>query len=133
MGFANCNVVVRHLDAVPRNEIEQLERALSSGVLSDADWRDMLGGLISEIQVSDRRSARVSNLPAQMAITSGSYENLNGRTWISMIHVILIDRGRMFHATCDAGASNAPGSMRAFEFWRPKLIAILGPWAIENY
>jgi len=133
LGFANCNVVVRRVDGVPRSEIRQLERALSSGVLSDADWRDILGGIMTGMQVSERRSARVSNLPAQMAITSGSYENLNVRIWMSMINVVLIDRGRMFHAACGAGDGNPQGAMRAFEFWRPTLMAILGTWVIENY
>lgn len=132
--FANCNVVARNLDGtLSRSDTREVERAISSRIFTEAEWRDLLGEGINNIQITERRMTRVSNIPSQFSVISGSRENLNWHIWVNMLNIIFVDRNRTYHAVCSAGDGSPQGAQRAFEFWRPTLMAILGTLVIENW
>lgn len=83
-------------------------------------------------RITERRMTRISNIPSQFAVMSGSHENLNWNIWVNTLNIVLFDRMRRYDVTCTAGDGNPQGAQRAFEFWRPTLMAILGTLVIEN-
>ena len=96
-----------------------------------ADGRQVDIG-ISDGRILERREARVSNHAAYLVTSSGSYETLDGKAYMTIMTATLPRPGHLYIVACGAGGQTASEEAAAWEAWRPIITHIMGTFRIEG-
>jgi hypothetical protein len=131
-GASNCNIVVRRVADLAKLSQREIDAEMFAAPMSEADWKEMLGGKFPDVKVSDRRITKVDNQPAQLAVTAMSYTTVAVTVYTINMQFITMTPGFFWHFGCMAGGQTQSGANLVFQRMRPTFTSILSSFVFEQ-
>jgi hypothetical protein len=126
-----CNIVVRRMPQLEKSSRKEIIADSFSGTWSEDAWREVMPGF-TDTGIRERRLTKVSNYPAQFAITEGPYTTIAATVHMVMMQFVTMTPGVFWHFSCGAGGLTSSEANMRFEKMRPQFLGILSSFVFED-
>lgn len=131
-GPGNCNVVVREIEDTKSISQEQLNKEIDTMAIDDASWSEYLGVHPSQLLMTEKRRAKIVNIPAVYGEFEANIETLEGPYFGKKAVAITLTPGLLWTVTCGVSTYKPQEGRQLYNELQPYLIKIMGSFMITS-
>ena len=125
-GPGNCNVVARQVADLKAMSQQQLNKELETMAIDDASWSEYLGMTLSQFSMTERRRAKIGNIPAISGSFEANIETLEGRYFGKKVVAMTFTPGLLWTITCGVSTYKPQEGRQRYDELQPYLMKIMG-------
>jgi hypothetical protein len=121
-GASNCNIVIRAMPELAKLSQKEIDAEVFATPMSEADWKELLGGKFPDFKIRESRLTKVDNQPAQFAVSQISYTTVAATIVAVQMQFMTMTPGLFWNFICTAGSQNLQAANMAFQKARPTFV-----------
>ena len=125
-GPGNCNVVARPVADLKAMSQQQLNKELETMAIDDASWSEYLDMPQSQFSMTERRRAKIGNIPAIFGSFEANIETLEGRYFGKKAVAMTFTPGLLWTITCGVSTYKPQEGRQRYNELQPYLMKIMG-------
>lgn len=107
----------------------QLNKELEVMAIDDVSWSEYIGMPQSQFSMTERRRAKLGNIPVIIGSFEATFENLEGRYFGKKTVAMTFTPGLMWSITCGVSTYKAQEGRQRYHEIQPYLLKIMGSFA----